>query len=249
MEDRRILVVKTGEALAPVRRRRGDFEHWIAEGLGRPLDSLEVASVYLGEPLPSPDSIAGVVVTGSPAMVTERPEWSEAAALWLAKLVEGDKMPVLGLCYGHQLIAHGLGGEVGTNPEGREMGTVDVSFPAAVDEEAVVGSNGDLGPLFESGAFPSHMSHVESVLRAPEGARILAQTALDPHSVLAFGPRQWGVQFHPEFDRDIMQGYVEARRDILIGEGLDPDAMIDAAVETDSITRVLARFSELVALA
>ena len=248
MKERRILVLKTGETLAPVRRRRGDFEDWIAQGLGRSVDSLAVASVYRGEPLPASDSIAGVVVTGSPAMVTERPDWSEAAARWLAKLVEGDTMPVLGLCYGHQLIAHGLGGEVGTNPEGREMGTVDVSFPASTVEGTEAGAHGSLGPLFESGAFPSHMSHVESVLRPPEGARILAQTALDPHTVLAFGPRQWGVQFHPEFDRDIMQGYVEARREILTSEGLDPDAMIEAAVETDSITRVLARFSELVDL-
>jgi len=256
VEERPILVLKTGEALAPVKRLRGDFEDWIAVGLGRSVDSLSVASVYRGDALPPVDSIAGVVVTGSPAMVTERPDWSEAAARWLAKLVEGDTMPVLGLCYGHQLLAHGLGGEVGANPKGREMGTVDVTFsatPAASAEPSIVpgGSTKEtadevLGPLFESGAFPGHMSHVESVLRPPAGARILAQTSLDPHTVLAFGPRQWGVQFHPEFDRDIMQGYVEARRDILTGEGLDPDSMIAEAVETDSITRVLSRFAELV---
>ena len=90
------------------------------------------------------------------------------------------------------------------------------------------------------------MSHVESVLRPPEGSQILAQTALDPHSVLAFGPRQWGVQFHPEFDRDIMRGYVEARRDILTREGLDPDAMIAKAVEADSMGGVLKHFADLV---
>jgi len=249
--ERRILIIKTGEALAPVRRRRGDFEDWIAQGLGCSVDSLDVASVYRGEALPPAESVAGVVVTGSPAMVTERPEWSEDAARWLAKRVEGDELPVLGLCYGHQLICHGLGGEVGTNPEGREMGSVEVVFggsPTAEADRAEEGADLGLGPLFESGAFPGHMSHVESVLRPPEGARVLAQTALDPHTVLAFGPRQWGVQFHPEFDRDIMQGYVEARRDILTSEGLDPDAMIESAVETDAITRVLSRFLELVAL-
>jgi GMP synthase (glutamine-hydrolysing) len=90
------------------------------------------------------------------------------------------------------------------------------------------------------------MSHVESVLRPPEGARILASTALDPHSVLAFGPRQWGVQFHPEFDRAIMRGYVDARREILESEGLDPGAMIEQAVETPALTAVLARFARLV---
>jgi GMP synthase (glutamine-hydrolysing) len=116
------------------------------------------------------------------------------------------------------------------------MGTVEVTFS----------TDSELGPLFESGAFPSHMSHVESVLRPPQNARILATTALDPNSVLEFGPRQWGVQFHPEFDRDIMCGYVEVRREILSGEGLDPDAMVADAKETDSITRVLLRFAQLV---
>jgi len=249
VKERGILIVKTGEALAPVRHRRGDFEDWIAQGLGCSVESLEVASVYRGEKLPPADSVAVVVVTGSPAMVTERPEWSEDAARWLAKRVEGDELPILGLCYGHQLICHGLGGEVGANPAGREMGTVEVVFagdPSGPAVQPVQGAGRGLGPLFEPGRYPSHMSHVESVLRPPEGARVLAQTALDPHAVLAFGPRQWGVQFHPEFDRDIMQGYVEARRDILKAEGLDPDVMIDSAVETEAMTGVLLRFSELI---
>jgi GMP synthase (glutamine-hydrolysing) len=242
-KDPPILILKTGEALAPLKQRRGDFEDWIATGLGLPIASLSVVSAHLGESLPSKSAISGVVVTGSPAMVTERADWSEEAARWLAELVEDDSMPVLGLCYGHQLIAHGLGGEVGSNPRGREMGTVEVTLSLRSEN----GNTASLGPLFEPGGFPSHMSHVESVLRPPEKARILGRTELDPHSVLQFGPRQWGVQFHPEFDRDIMQGYVEARREILTREGLSPDAMIAGAEETEAITRVLARFAELVA--
>ena len=246
MADRPILVLKTGEALPSVKKRRGDFEDWIAKGLGVGVDSLSVASIYLGESIPEIDSISGVVVTGSPAMVTERPAWSEAAARWLGKLVEGDSVPVLGLCYGHQLIAHGLGAVVGANPNGREMGTVDVTVHERAKNPTATTALGDLGALFAAGVFPSHMSHVESVLRPPADAQILGETALDPHSVLAFGPRQWGVQFHPEFDRDITQGYVEARREILVNEGLDPDRMIATAVETEEATRVLARFAKIV---
>lgn len=244
LKDGSILILKTGEALAPVKRRCGDFEDWIARGLGKPLDSLEVASVYRGDSLPSVDSIRGVVITGSPAMVTERLDWSEASARWLVKIVEADSIPVLGLCYGHQLLAHALGGEVGPNPNGREMGTVDVTFH--FEEAETVGKSDEPAPIFEAGVLHGHMSHVESVLRPPEDAEILARTALDPYSVLAFGPRQWGVQFHPEFDREIMQRYVEARRDILASEGLDPDAMIREVVETFPIRRVLARFAEWV---
>jgi GMP synthase (glutamine-hydrolysing) len=239
---RSILVLKTGEALASVKARRGDFEEWIAEGLLRGLQEVEVAAVYEGEALPPVDSHAGVVVTGSPGMVSDREAWSEASGHWLARIVAQDRMPVLGLCYGHQLIAHGLGGEVGPNPNGREMGTVETRFEAAGRGQRVAG----LAPLFEPGAMLAHMSHVESVLHPPAGAQVLASTDLEPHAALQFGPRQWGVQFHPEFDREIMQLYVEVRRESLVAEGLDPDSMITQARETPESAGVLARFAEIV---
>jgi len=232
-----ILVLKTGEALPPVKATCGDFEDWIARGLGVERASLMVASVYRGEPLPEPEAIAGVVVTGSPAMVTAREEWSERSAEWLRGVVEGDRVPVLGLCYGHQLMAHALGGEVGVNPNGREMGTVEVRLASdEVIHDAVL----------VSGTHPAHMSHVESVLLPPRDASVVATTVLEAHAALRFGPRQWGVQFHPEFDREIMARYVEARREILVEEGLSPDEMIAAATETPVLSETLARFAALV---
>lgn len=235
-----IWVLKTGEALAPVRAVRGDFEGWMALGLGLAMEEIEVVSPFLGEALPDPGAVAGVVVTGSPRMVTDREPWSEASARWIADIVEGDRAPVLGVCYGHQLIAHGLGGEVAANPNGREMGTVEVS----IDAEAVADD-----PLLRGGRFATHMSHLESVVRPPSDARHLGATVIEANAALRFGPRQWGVQFHPEFDRDIMRRYVEARRDVLIQESLDPDAMIADAEETPESTSILRRFAAFVASA
>ena len=241
-----ILVLKTGEALPPVKAACGDFEEWIARGMGRSLAAgdVEVSAVYLGDALPTPDRIAGVVVTGSVSMVSAREPWSERSAAWLADIVADDAVPVLGLCYGHQLLAHALGGEVGPNPNGREMGTVEVHF---AKEPAAVGRGQDvLEPLFEPGVHLGHTSHLEAVLRPPRGARVLARTALDPHSALRYGPRQWGTQFHPEFDAEILRHYVEARREVLASEGFDPDAMIAAIEETPALARVPARFAALV---
>ena len=230
-----ILILKTGEALPPVKAACGDFEQWIASGLSRAIapGEVEVAAVHLGDPLPPADRIAGVVITGSVAMVSAREPWSERAAAWLAELVARDTVPALGLCYGHQLLAHALGGEVGPNPNGREMGTVEVRLVADP-------------PLFEAGVFLGHTSHLEAVLRPPRGARVLARTALDPHSALRYGPRQWGTQFHPEFDAEILRCYVKARREVLTGEGRDPDAMLAQIAETPELSRVLARFGRLV---
>jgi GMP synthase (glutamine-hydrolysing) len=206
--------------------------------MGRSLapGDVEVAAVYLGDPLPAAGRIAGVVVTGSASMVSARELWSERAAAWLAGIVADDAVPVLGLCYGHQLIAHALGGEVGPNPNGREMGTVEVHFDAPASP---------FSPLFEPGVFRGHTSHVEAVLRPPRGAQVLARTRLDPHSALRFGPRQWGTQFHPEFDAEILRGYVEARREVLLGEGRDPDAMLAGIEETPELARVLERFERI----
>jgi GMP synthase (glutamine-hydrolysing) len=86
------------------------------------------------------------------------------------------------------------------------------------------------------------MSHVDSVARAPAGARVLARTALEPNAALRFAERVWSVQFHPEFDASVMRQYVEARRDIIAGEGLDPDAMEAAADDAPFGAAVLRRF-------
>ena len=92
-------------------------------------------------------------------MVTDRHDWSERSAGWLREAAH-EGLPLLGICYGHQLIAHALGGEVGWHPEGREMGTVEI--------ERLAPSNDD--PLFGGlpGRFAAQATHLQSVLRAPE---------------------------------------------------------------------------------
>src|SRR5687768_14964806 len=124
------LILETGTPIASL-RRHGGFGHWIrvAAGLhGRQVRHLHVAA---GEPLPDAADHAGVLVTGSGAMVTERLDWSERAAAWLRDAA-GAGQSLFGICYGHQLIAHALGGTVDWNPRGREMGTVPLSLaPAA----------------------------------------------------------------------------------------------------------------------
>jgi len=218
------LVVKCGSALPAVRAERGDYEDWIVAGLGLPPGRVRVAAVAEGEDLPPPGALAAVVVTGSSAMVSERAPWSERAAAWLRGAVASG-LPVLGICFGHQLLAHALGGRVGRNPRGREIGSVDVETLPAARGDALLG------------ALPErllvHATHVESVLELPAGARPLAASAGDPHQAVAAAPNAWGVQFHPEFDAGVIRGYLEARREILAREGLDADALLARVRESD----------------
>jgi len=62
--------------------------------------------------------------------------------------------------------------------------------------------------------------------------------------VLRFGERVWGVQFHPEFDAEIVRCYLRERRAPILAEGLDPDALAAAARDTPDAAAVLGRFLE-----
>jgi GMP synthase (glutamine-hydrolysing) len=203
------LILETGQPVASM-RRHGGFPHWIRVAAGLERDAAVVTNVERGDPLPPRQGFAGVIVTGSGAMVTDRHEWSERSAQWLRDAAH-EGLPLFGICYGHQLIAHALGGEVGYNPSGREMGTIDLELHSH--------AAGD--PLFAGlpARFPAQATHLQSVLRAPEGATVLAKSEQDAVHAYRWREHVWGVQFHPEFSGTHMRGYVRARHDALAKEG------------------------------
>lgn len=231
------LIVETGQPVASM-RRHGGFPHWIRVAAGLRRGDAVVANVAGldgsgGDPLPHRDRFAGIVVTGSGAMVTERRDWSERCARWLGEAARAG-VPVFGICYGHQLLAHALGGEVGDSPAGREMGTVELALrPQAADD-----------PLFAGlpARFAAQATHLQSVLRAPEGATVLAASAQDACHAFRWGDRAWGVQFHPEFSAAHMRGYVRARRDALAGEGRCARELSRKIGAAPHARRVLRRF-------
>src|SRR5512143_3057996 len=126
---RRVIIVKMGSTLPALISKKGDFEDWILSGMEIGKEASLVVDVGKDSLFPSFVEISGIVITGSHAMVTEHQDWSERTALWLVKAVEHE-IPILGICYGHQLLAYALGGEVGDNPHGREFGTVEVHLDA-----------------------------------------------------------------------------------------------------------------------
>ncbi len=233
---RPVLIVKTGSSLPELVARRGDYEVWIRAGLGLSPERVQVAPVHEGAGLPEPERVAGVVVTGSSAMVSRREPWSERTGHWLARAVAAGT-PLLGICYGHQLLAHALGGVVGVNPRGREIGSVVVRRAEAAASD----------PLLEGLSDPLRMqaTHVESVLELPPGSRRLAWSDLDPNQAFAVGPRAWGVQFHPEFDAGVIRAYLTARHEILRAEGLDPEALLRDVTESGDGRALLQRFAAL----
>jgi GMP synthase (glutamine-hydrolysing) len=88
-------------------------------------------------------------------------------------------------------------------------------------------------------------THVEAVLELPAGARRLASSDVDPNQAFAVGERAWGVQFHPEFDADVVRSYLTARRELLLGEGFDPEALGRASSDSPHGAALLRRFAAL----
>jgi GMP synthase (glutamine-hydrolysing) len=231
-----ILIVKTGTTLASLASECGDFEDWIRAGMDLDPSRVTVVSVFEGANLPDPKRFAGVVVTGSGAMVSHREPWSEQTAAWLRDAVERTT-PVLGICYGHQLLAHALGGRVGPNPHGREIGTVRVQLTPEAEDDALLAGFG--------GALLVHTTHSEAVLELPKPAVRLASSKADPNSAFSFGTAAWGVQFHPEFDTHVMKRYIEERRELLVAEDIDADARLSEIEESPDGKAVLRRFRKL----
>jgi GMP synthase (glutamine-hydrolysing) len=234
---KRLLLLKVGHTFEQIAAQRGDYDLWFRQRLGVGEDALEVVHVDRGAPLPSTYDYAGIVVTGSFSMVTDHEAWSVATGEYLREAVQR-AVPTLGVCYGHQLLADAFGGEVANNPLGRQAGTISVQLT----------ENASNDPLFAGLPSPLRVqvSHRQSVVTLPPQATLLASCAGDPNHAFRLGELAWGVQFHPEFDASVARSYIEARREIFLAEGRDPDLLMAAVEESSHGERVLHRFARLV---
>jgi GMP synthase (glutamine-hydrolysing) len=214
-----------------VAARRGEFSGWIVRTVGAAWDGpWQVHDVRTEEPLPSIAGAAAFVVTGSSSSVTERAPWMLRAEAFLRD-VAGAEVPLFGICFGHQIVAQALGGEVTRNPRGREIGTVRVKRLA--DDAIFAGLSEDIA---------ANATHVDTVAKLPPGARVLASSDLEPTQAFAVGKAVRCVQFHPEIDGDAMRGYVEARAHLIEAEGKDAAAIRARATDAPEGEEVLRNF-------
>lgn len=211
---KQIVVIKTGEPVPRVAATRGQFADLIAGSIGDAYrGEYAVVDVRTEDP-PDPGAAALFVITGSSANVHTRDPWMLRTEAWLCEVVALGT-PTFGICFGHQILAQALGGDVQKNPRGREMGTLPIERTAP-------------DPIFEGlpATFEANVTHLDSVVTLPPGATVLARSPLEDYHAIRFTETCYGVQFHPEIDADVMRGYIEARREILAAEGFDVDAML-----------------------
>lgn len=197
MEFPRILVVKTGSAHPAVVQAMGDYDDWFARGFTGGLDRCDVVSAWKGQTLPMPHGYGGMLITGSSLSVREEAPWMAGLARWALAAADVG-IPVLGVCFGHQLLGEALGGRVERNPRGGEYGTISVNL---TDE-------GRRDPLFEGlgDTLEVQATHEDALVRPPTayGAVRLAGNANTAVQAFGAGPYLRAVQFHPEMSAEIL---------------------------------------------
>ncbi len=218
---KKIVIIHMGFPPEPILSSCGEPAQWFTAALDKQLNEVTIVHPAQGDDLPDLNSFDVAIVTGSWAMVTDKEDWSERTAQWIRTMVAADN-PLLGVCYGHQLIAHAMGGKVDYNPNGYEQGTFAINLNDAGKKDALLG---DL-----PAQFMAHLSHAQSVVQAPACATILGSSAKDPHQILRYGTNVLSFQFHPEFTKKIVKACLDNRNPEAKGTFSTGDELQDTPV-------------------
>jgi GMP synthase (glutamine-hydrolysing) len=234
---KKVLIIQAGSKLASLSKVEGDFSEWIADGMGI-AGKVKITTIepHEDQRLPGYRQFSAVIISGSNAMITDNHAWMKLAEKWIRQAVASG-IPFLGICFGHQLLASALGGRVADNPNGIEVGSVDIHLQPHSATDALFAEM----PMI----IPSHVSHRQSVLRIPPGAVHLASSAMDPNHAFRFGAKVWGLQFHPEFTAEVAQGYLDYYRPVLVERGIDVDALTRQVRDYPYGRMLLQRFAAL----
>lgn len=228
------LIIKAGEKLPTLNSVDGDYEDWIADIAGWNRADYCVVAVYLGEKLPPCNEVGSVIISGSGAMVDDSAPWIEECANWLA-LASKLSLPILGICFGHQLLAHALGGSVANNARGVEVGSVTIHLTDNASRDSLFKGL----PL----SFSANVSHMQSVIKLPAGAKLLAYSDMENVQAFSYGECLWGIQFHPEFDGEIVKHFIHYFGDQLIEEGRDIAPLLASTRDSTESHALLNNFS------
>jgi GMP synthase (glutamine-hydrolysing) len=228
-----LLIIQAGHAPDDMRLSLGDISDWYVRALADLDVTMRIVRPFLGESLPSSGAVCAAIITGSWAMVSDREGWSEETAAWIREAMT-HSLPMLGICYGHQLMAHALGGRVDYHPGGVEIGVHAVSLS---DE-------GRADPFFNAwpDVFAAPLTHLQTIAALPPGAVRLASSEHDSYQIVRYGPNAISVQFHPEFDRSILSACIRRRAAKLEQQGFIIQTLLAGAVDTLHARKILIDF-------
>ena len=194
-----IAILQTGSVPSTLVGRHGTYDAMMRRMLGDAF-ACRTYEVQAGELPDRPEEHAAYLVTGSSAGVYDPLPWI-APLEGFVRAAQG-RARMVGICFGHQLMAQALGGRVEKSRKGWGLGLHAYGLRAAA-------------PWMDASAGETiavAASHQDQVVAPPRGAAVLAASAFTPYAMLDYGRGAISVQFHPEFDRAYAEALVELRR-------------------------------------
>ena len=204
-------ILQTGESPDALRADMGDYPDFFETLLaGRGLTFRRWA-VLRNEFPASVNDCDGWLITGSRFGAYEDHPWIPPLEDFI-RAAYAAHVPVVGVCFGHQIIAQAMGGRVEKYPGGWSVGPTEYAF----DDQT----------------YTLNAWHQDQVVQKPEMAKVLSSTAFCENAALLYDDRMFTVQPHPEFRKEFMEGLIKYR-----GPGLVPDALLaDATQRLDKPT-------------
>lgn len=198
----RFCILKAGRATRITRERIGDYDAMVMRLLSEPDQDWDVFDVENGRFPASLGGYDGVVITGSPASAYDDHPWVKEL-LNTARACRDAAIPLLGICFGLQVVAQALGGHVTLNPEGWDVGLVELE-PTA---------EGARRPPLAGAGRPIHILevHQDIASRLPPGAVSLARSTRTPVEAFTLGERILCLQGHPEMDNNVVLDLIDKR--------------------------------------
>lgn len=225
----KIGILETGDLPADLRERHGGYPSMFAALLGAVDPGLEFATVRVidGDIPAAPGQADAWLITGSRHGVYDDLPWIAPLKAFLRQCLS-ERVPVVGICFGHQILAEALGGRAVKSDRGWGVG---------VQEYRRVARPAWMADMPER--FAVRAMHQDQVVEAPPGTTVLATSDHCPIAALAYGdperPDAITVQPHPEFRQEFLRALIDLRAGTVIPDASATEARAGLSRPVDDI--------------